>query len=403
VEPLRDRFDAVVSLDLTRLDAPFEVDERSLTATLGAGMLGPRVEEQLGRRGLTLGHFPQSYEQASIGGYAATRSAGQASTGYGRIDELVLGLRMASPAGDVELPALPASAAGPDLRRLVVGSEGILGAITEVALKVRPRPPVRRYEGWFFRSFADGADAFRALEQEHAAPDVARLSDEDETRLSLAAAGSSAARRAAGAYLRARGYAGGCLAIVGWEGDRTEVGHRRARTVEVLRRGGGAALGQAPGRAWARTRFEGPYQRDALLAHGVAVDTLETAAQWSRVTDTHGAIREALTRSLRGRGTPPLVLCHISHLYPSGSSLYFTWLARQEQGAELDQWREAKRAASDAIVASGATITHHHAVGVDHRPWLAPETSEPGLAALRAVKRELDPAGIMNPGKLLPG
>src|SRR5829696_10520161 len=214
VEPLHDGFDSVIALDLHRLDGVV-VDHRSLTATLGAGLTGPQAEARLQSRGLTLGHFPQSFEFATIGGYVATRSAGQASTGYGRIDELVVGVRAATPAGDIETRAVPATAAGPSLRELIVGSEGVLGVITEATLRVRPLPRERRYEGWSFRSFAEGADAFRILEQSHASPDVARLSDEEETRLAMTlGASGSAAERAGKAYLKLRGHERGCIAIV---------------------------------------------------------------------------------------------------------------------------------------------------------------------------------------------
>ena len=402
VQPVRDGLSAVVCLDLRRLDRLVSVDRASLTAVMEPGVRGPEAERRLSAHGLTLGHFPQSFEYASVGGFVATRSAGQASTGYGRIDELVLGLRCATPTGDVELPPLPASAAGPQVRELFVGSEGTLGVITEVALRVRPAPEQRRYDGWFFRSFAEGAEALRALEQAQAAPDIARVSDEAETALSMAGAGRSRKTRAAQLYLRVRGYSGGSLGIAGWEGERDEVARRRARGAQLLRRAGGAYLGAAPGRAWEANRFSTPYLRDELLEHGVMVETLETAAQWSDLMGLYAAVADALRRSLSDRGTPPIVGCHVSHLYPSGASLYFTFLARQQRGEEIDQWRAAKRAAGQAIAAAGGTITHHHAVGTDHVPWMEDEIGPEGLRALAAVKRELDPEGVMNPGKLLP-
>jgi alkyldihydroxyacetonephosphate synthase len=400
VEPLRGECEAVVALDLGRLDA-VSVDGRSLLATAGAGLTLPALEAALARDGVTLGHYPQSFEYATLGGCVATRSAGQASTGYGRIDKLVHGVRLVAPVGDLALPALPASAAGPDLRELVVGSEGALGVIAEATLAVRPAPAVKRYDGLVFASFAEGAEAFRACAQAHAAPDVARLSDEEETRLTLTLAGDSRATRLMGRYLRARGVRGGCLAIVGWEGSEHDVRRRRARSLALLKDGGAIALGAAPGRAWEHGRFTGPYLRDDLLDRGVLAETLETAHTWSRLDELYRAVAGALRTILRERGTPPLVMCHISHLYESGASLYFTFLARAQPGAELDQWRAAKDAASEAIVATGATITHHHAIGRDHAPWLHHEAGELGIEALRAVKQRLDPAGIMNPGKLL--
>ena len=397
VEPLRGGHAAVIALDLGRMDRLVGLDARSRTALLEPGLRGPEVERALAPHGFTLGHFPQSFEYATVGGFVATRSAGQASTGYGRIDELVLGLRMAAPAGDIDLPPLPATAAGPGLRETLVGSEGVLGVLTQVALRVAPLPQERRYEAWVLPSFAAGAEAFRELEQSGAAPHVARLSDERETQMNLALAGAGGAKgRVLAAYLRARRVAGGCLAILGWEGTEVAVRARRAETTAVLRRHGAASLGASPGRSWERGRFHAPYLRDDLLDRGVLVETLETAAQWSDLERVHEAVGAALRRHC------PVVACHISHLYASGASLYFTFLARQEPGAELEQWRRIKTDACEAIAASGATITHHHAVGRDHAPWMHAEVGDTGVAALRALKRELDPAGILNPGKLLP-
>jgi alkyldihydroxyacetonephosphate synthase len=401
VEPLRGPHEAVISLDLANLDAVDEVDDVSLTATLGAGLFGPRAEAELGARGLTLGHFPQSFEYSTVGGWVATRSAGQASTGYGRVDELVEGLRLCSPVGELVLGSAPASAAGPSLLELAVGSEGVLGVITEATLRVRPAPAERIYEGWSFATFAEGAEALRALEQRGASPDVARLSDEEETRLSLAQAGEGRTQRLGRAYLKARGHEGGCLAIVGHEGRSDDVSQRQQRTGSLLRAAGAVSLGGRPGRSWEKGRFAGPYLRDVLMTRGIMVETLETATTWSGLLVLREAVAEALRACLTERGTPPLVMCHVSHLYPSGASLYFTFLARQEEGAELEQWSAAKTAASEAIVNNGGTITHHHAVGRDHLPWMRDEVGDLGLELLRAAKKALDPAGIMNPGKLV--
>jgi alkyldihydroxyacetonephosphate synthase len=402
VESVRDGMAAAISLDLRRLDTTVDVDRVSLTAKLDAGLLGPEAERRLGAEGVTLGHFPQSFEYSTVGGWVATRSAGQASTGYGRIDELVEGLRCITPAGELGTRALPASAAGPNLRELIVGSEGVLGVICEATVRVRPAPAARRYEGWSFRSFAEGCAAFRVMEQSGGAADVCRLSDEDETRLTMALASTgSRSERLGRRYLRMRGHEGGCIAIIGFEGDEEDVERRRRHTSGLLRAGGAISLGRRPGEAWLRSRYAGPYLRDELLDRGVMVETLETATTWADLETLHAAVGGALRSALGQRGTPPLVMCHVSHLYPSGASLYFTFLARQEEDA-LAQWRAAKTAASEAIVAGGGTITHHHAVGRDHRPWMRAEVGELGIELIRAAKERLDPAGIMNPGKLLP-
>jgi alkyldihydroxyacetonephosphate synthase len=241
------------------------------------------------------------------------------------------------------------------------------------------------------------------LAQAHAAPDVARLSDEQETTMSLALAGSGGVKGRLGrVYLGLRGYRDGCLAILGFEGTEKEVECRRKRALEIVRRSGGLAVGRSPGEAWRKARFSAPYLRDELLTQGVMVETLETATLWSNVQALHRAVCAAITETLSSGGTPGLVMCHVSHLYETGASLYFMFLARQREGAELEQWRAVKLAASQAIVKGGGTITHHHAVGRDHAQWLEDEVGREGVAALGALKGELDPAGIMNPGKLLP-
>ncbi|MFL5896226.1 MAG: FAD-binding oxidoreductase [Thermoleophilaceae bacterium] len=404
VDPERGPFAAVISLDLARMASLVDLDEVSLTARLEAGMTGPAAEAALAAHGLTLGHLPQSWEYATIGGFAATRSAGQASTGYGRIDKLVLGLRLAAPAGDIDVAPHPGTAAGPAVRELLVGSEGTLGVITEVTLAVRPLPDVREYEGWSFRSFEAGVEAFREMEQARAAADVSRLSDPAETQMSLASAGDSggAAAKLARRWLDLRGHGNGCLAILGFEGEADEVGDRANRARMLLRSAGGLRLGKRPGAAWLRQRYRAPYLRDELLDRGVMVETLETATTWSNLQRLHGAVAGALRESLTERGSPPVVMCHVSHLYPSGASLYFTFIAAQQRGQEIEQWRAAKTAASDAIVATGGTITHHHAIGRDHRPWMRAEVGDLGVDVLRAAKERLDPHGVMNPGKLIP-
>jgi alkyldihydroxyacetonephosphate synthase len=402
VAPLAGEHAGVVALEMGRMGAVLELDRQSHTVRVQGGMRAPALERYLGARGLTLGHFPQSFEYVSLGGCAATRSAGQASTGYGAIDKMVLGLRVAAPAGDIDLQALPASAAGPSLRQLLVGSEGTLGVISELALRVRRAPSERIYEGVFFGALPAGMAWLRELASEHALPDVARVSDEQETAMSLALAGSGGLKGRLGrAYVNARGYRAGCLAIVGVEGTREDVAYRRGRTLALARANGGLPVGTTPGRAWLASRYSAPYLRDELLTHGVMVETLETAAQWSRLGELHSSVGQAIARALAACGTPGLVMCHVSHVYESGASLYFTFLARQREGDEIEQWRAVKEAASRAIVEGGGTITHHHAVGVDHARWMEREVGAGGVAALAALKRELDPLGIMNPGKLL--
>ncbi|MEO6205663.1 MAG: FAD-binding oxidoreductase, partial [Mycobacteriales bacterium] len=333
VAPLRGRFAQVVALDLRHLDALVAVDEESLTATLQPGLTGPAAEALLNARGFTLGHFPQSYEFATIGGYAATRSSGQASTGYGRFDQLVLGVTLQTPAGALRLGRGAASAAGPDLRGLVLGSEGSLGVITEVVVRVRPQPAVRRYEAWFAHSWSDGITAVRAMEQAGVPPDVVRLSDPEETRVQLALSGASRVQRT---YLRARRAT--CLLVLGWEGSAEAVKARRKASLAVT--SALVGVGTSAGDRWEHGRYDGPYLREDLLDEGILVETLETSARWSSLTATHEAVRTALHASLPGA----VVMCHVSHLYPQGASLYFTVLGRQGP-QPADQWLTAKRTA----------------------------------------------------------
>ena len=272
--------------------------------------------------------------------------------------------------------------------------------ITEVSCRVRPAPRARAYEGWIAEDFEAGREIVRDLAQRHEAPDVLRLSDEEETRVSLELAGTEGLRkRALDAYLSLRRRRGGCLMICGWEGERDDVSRRRGLSQTRLRLGGAVPLGRSAGNSWYRNRYGGPYLRDELMNLGVMVETLETAHTWSRLDELYRGVGEALRGAL---GERSIVMCHVSHAYPDGASLYFTFLTRARPGEELEQWRAAKSAACEAIVAAEGTITHHHAVGRDHAPYMRAEVGELGLEALRAVKERLDPVGIMNPGKLLP-
>ncbi len=391
LDPLRGQFKAVISLDLRRLNELHHLDEVSGEAELGAGVTGPDAERLLGERGFSLGHFPQSFQFATIGGFAATRSSGQDSAGYGRFNDMVRGLRAITPAGVLDLGRAPESAAGPDLRQLLIGSEGVFGVITRVRVKVHPAPAATRYEAWSFPDFATGADALRAVAQTGTGPTVLRLSDEAETGVNLATTEN----------IGENSITGGCLAITVFEGSEEHVESRHAETRALLKTKGGTSLGEAPARAWEHGRFNAPYLRDSLLSAGALCETLETATNWSNIPAVKSAVTEALTTALAETGTPALVLCHISHVYPTGASLYFTVVAGQ-RGNPIEQWRKAKTAASDAMVRTGATITHHHAVGADHRPWMRDEVGDVGVKVLQAVKATLDPVGILNPGKLIP-
>ncbi|XAS77566.1 FAD-binding oxidoreductase [Dermatophilaceae bacterium Sec6.4] len=388
-----------VALDLGRLDRLLDIDLISMTATLQAGVTGPDAERLLGKQGLTLGHFPQSFEYASIGGFAATRSSGQASSGYGRFDEMVVGMTVATPRGTWRLGSAPMTAAGPDLRQMLLGSEGAFGVITSVRLAVHLAPQVQEYQTWRLASFQDGANALRALVQEGLNPTVLRLSDEMETAVNLASPVDIGTEQG--------GISGGVSMVCGYEGTRVRVDRMRREVEDRLRE-----LGAVPqdnqsnesskdGASWAAGRFDGPYLRDALLDEGLLVETLETAGFWSDLPAVYSAVSGAVVQALSDGTTSPIVMCHISHLYRTGASLYFTVVCPQDADP-VAQWARAKVAANDAIRGCGATITHHHGVGVDHRPWLATEIGELGVDVLRAVKECLDPQGVLNPGVLIP-
>ncbi|GAA4202438.1 FAD-binding oxidoreductase [Microbispora amethystogenes] len=382
----------VVALDLGRLARLRSVDPVSMTAVLEPGLRAPQAERLLAGHGLTLGHFPQSYEYATLGGFAAARSSGQASAGYGRFDDMVVGMTVATPRGTLEIGRAPRSAAGPDLRQVFLGSEGAFGVITSLRLRVHPAPAVRAYEGWRFENFAAGTAALRRLAQEGAPPaalpTVLRLSDETETMVGLAKPTD----------LGAPGSDSGCLVVAGFEGVPGEVARRRELAAALLLEAGGVHLGPEPGEKWAQGRFSAPYLRDSLLAAGATVETLETACFWADLPRLYDAVRLALHGALGS----PLVMCHISHVYATGASLYFTVVTAQT-GDPLAQWAAAKRAAGEAIIGAGGTISHHHGVGRDHLEAYAREIGDLGGEILRGIKERLDPAGILNPGVLIAG
>ncbi|GAA4400266.1 FAD-binding oxidoreductase [Tsukamurella soli] len=386
-----DRGRPTVSLDLRRMTGLLALDPVSQTATLAAGTRLPEAERLLAAEGFEIGHFPQSYEGATVGGCAVTRSAGQSSAGYGRFDDMVVALTVVTPIGTATVGTAPKSAAGPDLRQLFLGSEGAFGVVTSVTVRVHPVPAVRRFTGWHFPDFATGAAAMRALAQANIRPTVLRLSDEAETGLNLANPSSAGASAVTG----------GCLMVVGVEGDELDVDCRERYLTARLAELGGTDLGTAPGEAWRAGRFRGPYLRDPLLDAGALVETLETVTWWSNLERLKGSVTAAVTDALGAQGTPAVVMCHISHVYPTGASLYFTVIAKALDDP-LGQWMRAKQAANAAIRAAGASITHHHAVGTDHRATYLEEIGDVQLTALRAVKAALDPENVCNPGILLP-
>lgn len=401
----------VVTLDTTRMDQLVEVDPLSHTATAQAGIYGPQLEEELAARGFTLGHFPQSFEYSTLGGWIAARGAGQMSNRYGAADKLLVAARVATPRGEWRTLAFPQSAAGPNLNQLIAGSEGTLGVITEATMKIHPASETRKIGAFVFRDFESGTAAVRALVQAEVGAAMIRLSDTDETkffgefRAVLEPHGS--ATKLAERALDLAGFGGKCVMMLAFEGGSRPVKDGFRRALGIATRAGGLFVGESPGRAWWKRRFEMPYLRDPMMDHGVGVDTLETSTEWANVPRLYRAVREALASSIAAGGRRGVVMAHVSHSYLDGCSLYFTFVfARAREGGvagEIEQWRGIKEAASKAISENGGTISHHHGVGIDHAQWLRQEKGALGIDVLAAAKSKLDPSGVMNPGKLMVG
>ena len=394
VNPERGRHRAVLSLDLVRFDALEDVDPVSQQATFGAGLTGPHAELLIGEHGLQIGHFPQSFPYASIGGYAVTRSSGQSSAGYGRFDDMVRSMTVVTPQGIMEVGhQAPASAGGPDLRQLFLGSEGTLGIVTRVRLQLHPIPQHKRYEAFSFPSFEAGAAALREVVQQQTGPTVIRLSDEMESAVNLTSSTENIGDSAAAAQ--------GCQCLTMYEGTPEHTASRHEETRNLLLSLGATSLGEEPVRHWEKGRFGAPVLRDSLLDSGVICETLETATDWSNVATLKKAVTRAIGDALTESGSPSLIMCHISHVYAGGCSLYFTVIAGTTGDDPIAQWAAVKDAVSQAIVDAGGTVSHHHAVGTDHRRYLGGDMGEGAVDLLRSIKNLIDPAGILNPGKLV--
>jgi alkyldihydroxyacetonephosphate synthase len=382
---------AAVTIDLGRLDRVLEVDPESLAAHVQAGVRGPALAEQLREHGLTLRHYPQSWEFSTLGGWVATRAGGHYATGPTHIDDLVESVRAITPRGEWESRRLPGSGAGPSPDRMLLGSEGILGVITAAWIRVQEPPGFRASAGVGFESFEAGGAAVRALAQSGLQPSNCRLLDPGEAAITGAAES-------------------GALLVLGFESADHPLGPWMDRALELCGdHGGEVAEGpslRAPGEGggagtWRNVFLQAPYIRDTLIAAGVLVDTFETAITWDRLDSFVADVRrraETAVAEVCGQGR---VTCRLTHAYPDGAAPYFTVYAPARRGSEVEQWDEVKAAASEAVMAAGGTITHHHAVGRDHRPWYDRQRPEPFADALRAAKRSLDPAGILNPGVLI--
>jgi alkyldihydroxyacetonephosphate synthase len=394
----------VVTINMTHMNRLRHFDPESLLATFEAGISGPDLEAQLRARGCTLGHFPQSFELSTLGGWIATRSSGQQSLGYGRIEKLFAGGQVESPAGSLRLPPFPASAAGPDLREMVLGSEGRLGIITEATVRVTQLPETEAFHGIFFPDFHNGQMAVQQMLQARLPMVMLRLSTAEETTTTLALAGHENLLGIMEGLLSVRGLGEEkCLLLVGFAGKSGLVGSYRKEVLGIARKFGGIHAGKTFGQQWHKNRFRTPYLRNTLWERGYAIDTVETATEWSNVprmvSNVDGALRTALAES----NEIVHVFTHLSHLYPYGSSIYTTYLFRISADVDetLERWQKLKNAASNAIVKCSGTISHQHGVGTDHKPYLLAEKGPLGISAIEDLFKRFDPSGLMNPEKLL--
>ncbi len=400
----------VLTLDTTLMTRVIQIDKIAMTATVEAGLYGPALEEQLQKHGVTLAHYPQSFEFSTVGGWIAARGAGQQSNRYGKAEKWLVSAKLATPKGFWTTEATPASAAGPNLNQLIAGSEGTIGVICEATIKIHEIPARKDYRGYLFKDFASGIEAARRINHADIPVAMVRLSDAPETHFfqafSATHSETSLKSRLQRAYLRFKGFDGEpCLMLIGHEGDAETVIWAQEQTQAIAKKLGALALGTGPGQKWYHGRFNSPHARDPMLDHGIGLDTLETATRWSNMAKLHKAVVDAIDGAMKanmpevtGRG---IVMAHLSHSYPDGASLYFTFVFPRQLDREIEQWQAIKRAASDAILENRGTISHHHGVGVDHVPWLAEEKGPIGYNVLKSLKRELDPTGVLNPGKLL--
>ncbi|HIY43084.1 MAG TPA: FAD-binding oxidoreductase [Candidatus Nocardiopsis merdipullorum] len=398
IEPRLDGdYAGAVSLDLGELDQVMEIDRTSRAARIQAGVFGPALENRLRPHGLSLRHFPQSFEFSTLGGWLATRAGGHYATGYTRIDDMVESLRVITPSGTGQSRRLPSSGAGPSPDRLFLGSEGTLGIITEAWMRLQDRPRWRGSTSVHFTDYDTAVAATRAIAQSGLSPTNCRLLD------------------AAEAFLNAGTAVSGGVLVLGFESADHPVQAWMERAVELCRDHGGELPapprytdaptpreGRTTADNWRSAFLRMPYQRDALAARSMIVETFETACTWDRFPALHAAVVEAANAALASTGASGVLTCRFTHLYPDGPAPYFGVYAAGRPGATLQQWDEIKAAVSEALHAHGGTITHHHAVGRDHRPWYDRQRPDPFAAALLATKTTLDPNGILNPGVLLP-
>ena len=395
----------VLTIDMTGMNQLMSLDKASQIATFGAGTIGPDVESQLAAEGYTLGHYPQSWELSTIGGWVASRSSGQQSMRYGRIEQMFAGGRIETLEGTLDIPTFPATSAGPDIREFFLGTEGRLGIITEVKARVTPLPAYEAFHVLFFPSWDIALVAVREIVQNKMQLSMMRLSNQLETFTQLKLAGSARIIGLLESYLKMRGVAGEKVMFTfGVTGSKGQCAAALRLTREIAKRHGGVGAGAALGKKWEHSRFRSPYLRHGLWDAGYAVDTMETAVDWVRVADAAAGIQSDITHALDDEGEPVHAFTHLSHMYGQGSSVYTTYIFRCGSSYEetLERWKKLKAAGAEAIVRFGGTISHQHGVGKDHAQYLPSEKGELGIKAIQGLVNVFDAQQQMNPGKLLP-
>ena len=400
----------VVSLDMCRMHKVIEIDQYSLIARIQPGVYGQHLEDQLAEHGVTLGHFPDSFLHSTLGGWVATRSAGMQSDIYGKIEDMVISLRMVTPSGTIITRTVPKSSNGIDIRHLCIGSEGILGVITEVTIQVHKKPEKEDWYGWLFPDFQSGIDAIHECHRYNCMPTVTRLNDPKKTALSFAFKTPKTGFKATIANTF-KWYIGNvkkinfnqcCLMVVKYEGTQQEFKNIRKKVSSIYKKHRGVCLGAEPGRSFAKVKFDFPHLRDFTMDRSIMADVSETATTWNNLCAMHKNGLKEIENAIKETGVNGWVGCHLSHSYHSGASLYFTFGCLQRKGREIEQYLYVKKAAEDAFMKNGGTLSHHHAVGTEHLPWVEEDLSPTGLRAVKALKDGLDPNGIMNPGKIIP-
>jgi alkyldihydroxyacetonephosphate synthase len=403
IDPIKHK-SPILTVDMSHMNRMFDLDSQSMLATFGAGICGPDLEAQLRAQGFTLGHFPQSFEFSTLGGWIATRSSGQQSLRYGRIERLFAGGRLITPLGEMYIPSFPASAAGPDLREVVLGAEGRLGILTEACIRISRIPEEEEFHAVFFPDFEHGVEAVKLILSSGLSLCMLRLSTAKETTTTLALAGHENLIGALERLLSIRGLGNKkCMLLLGFSGKSALVRSNRTEALNITSKSDGIHIGKTFGEQWHKNRFRTPYLRNTLWEMGYGVDTLETATDWSNTPLMVEQIEKAIMSAISSFNEKVHIFTHLSHVYPSGSSVYTTFLFRLASDHEetLARWHAMKSTASQAIINHGGTISHQHGVGIDHVPYLAKEKGSIGLAAINTLCHYFDPKGIMNPGKLV--